>query len=75
MFAGKKKGVEMEGVDKKLVNFRCDLDVLDGFDEVCSFRRSNRTHYLMEIMRRFIEVEREEINRWKLLSDSIGKPS
>ena len=65
----------MESIDKKLVNFRCDMDVLDRFDETCNFKRTNRTHILTNFMRNSVGAENEEIDRWKLLSDSMIKPS
>ena len=35
----------MNSIDKKLINFRCDLDVLDMFDEVADFKRMNGHRY------------------------------
>ena len=54
----------MNSVDKKLINFRCDLDVLDGFDEVCDFKRMNRTQILIDLMRKYISDGRDEMNKW-----------
>ena len=65
----------MESIDKKLVNFRCDIDVLDRFDEIWYFKRTNRTHIPTNFMRIFVVAESEEIGRWKLLSNSMIKPS
>ena len=63
----------MNSIDKKLINFRCDLDVLDGFDEVCDFKRTNRTQILIDLMRRFIGEGREEIEKWNVLREMTGK--
>ena len=63
----------MNSVDKKLINFRCDLDVLDGFDEICDFKRMNRTQILIDLMRKYISDGREEINKWNVLREITGK--
>ena len=57
----------MYSVDKKLINFRCELDVLDMFDEICDFKRMNRTQILIDLMRKYISDGREEINKWNVL--------
>ena len=62
-----------ERMNKKLINFRCDLDVLDGFDEVCDFKRMNRTQILIDLMRKYISDGREEINKWNVLREMTGK--
>ena len=63
----------MNSVDKKLINFRCDLDVLYGFDEVADFKRMNRTQILIDLMRKYISDGREEINKWNVLREITGK--
>ena len=63
----------MNSVDKKLINFRCDLDVLDGFDEVADFKRMNRTQILIDLMRKYISDGRDEINKWNVLREMTGK--
>ena len=40
----------MNSIDKKLINFRCDLDVLDMFDEVADFKRMNRSQVLIDLI-------------------------
>lgn len=63
----------MNSVDKRLINFRCDLDVLDGFDEVADFKRLNRTQILIELMRKYISEGRDEINKWNVLRSMTGQ--
>ncbi len=63
----------MNSIDKKLINFRCDLDVLDMFDEVADFKRMNRSQVLIDLMRKFISEGREEINKWNVLREMTGK--
>lgn len=63
----------MNSFDKKLINFRCDLDVLDGFDEVADFKRLNRTQILIELMRKYISEGRDEINKWNVLRSMTGQ--
>lgn len=60
-------------MNKKLINFRCDLDVLDGFDEVADFKRMNRTQILIDLMRKYISDGRDEINKWNVLREMTGK--
>ena len=63
----------MNSVDKKLINFRCELDVLDMFDEICDFKRVNRSQILISLMRKFISEGRDEIAKWNVLSEMGGK--
>jgi hypothetical protein len=63
----------MNSVDKKLINFRCDLDVLDGFDEVCDFKRTNRTQTLIELMRDYVVNKSDEIQRWNTVYQMTGR--
>ena len=63
----------MNSVDKKLINFRCELDVLDMFDEICDFKRVNRSQILISLMRKFISEGRDEINKWNVLREMSGK--
>ena len=60
-------------MNKKLIDFRCDLDVLDGFDEVADFKRMNRTQILIDLMRKYISDGRDEINKWNVLREMTGK--
>ena len=60
-------------MNKELINFRCDLDVLDGFDEVADFKRMNRTQILIDLMRKYISDGRDEINKWNVLREMTGK--
>ena len=60
-------------MNKKLINFRCDLDVLDGFDEVADFKRMNRPQILIDLMRKYISDGRDEINKWNVLREMTGK--
>ena len=60
-------------MNKKLINFRCDLDVLDGFDEVADFKRMKRTQILIDLMRKYISDGRDEINKWNVLREMTGK--
>lgn len=63
----------MNSVDKKLINFRCELDVLDMFDEICDFKRVNRSQILISLMRKFISEGRDEIAKWNVLREMDGK--
>tara|TARA_B100000927_G_C16159363_1_gene346719 strand:+ start:244 stop:465 length:222 start_codon:yes stop_codon:yes gene_type:complete len=63
----------MNSVDKKLINFRCELDVLDMFDEICDFKRVNRSQILISLMRKFISEGRDEIAKWNVLREMGGK--
>ena len=63
----------MNSVDKKLINFRCELDVLDMFDEICDFKRANRSQILISLMRKFISEGRDEIAKWNVLREMGGK--
>ena len=63
----------MNSIDKKLINFRCELDVLDMFDEICDFKRVNRSQILISLMRKFISEGRDEINKWNVLREMSGK--
>ena len=63
----------MNSVDKKLINFRCELDVLDMFDEICDFKRVNRSQILISLMRKFISEGRDEIAKWNVLREMCGK--
>ena len=63
----------MNSVDKKLINFRCELDVLDMFDEICDFKRVNRSQILISLMRKFISEGRDEIAKWNVLREMSGK--
>ena len=63
----------MNSIDKKLINFRCELDLLDMFDEICDFKRVNRSQILISLMRKFISEGRDEINKWNVLREMSGK--
>ena len=63
----------MNSIDKKLINFRCELDVLDMFDEICDFKRVNRSQILISLMRKFISEGRDEIAKWNVLREMGGK--
>ena len=63
----------MNSVDKKLINFRCELDVLDMFDEICDFKRVNRSQILISLMRKYISEGRDEIAKWNVLREMGGK--
>ena len=47
--------------------------MLDGFDEVCDFKRMNRTQILIDLMRKYISDGRDEMNKWNVLRSMTGK--
>ena len=61
-------------VQLELMNFRVPVDVRETFSQLCKFNRRSMTSQLIEMMRKYIEVEGQKtINSVKNNEDIITK--